>query len=218
MEMKTIRAIDLDRLGHVDNPGAPKYLAHWVLKSARRKRMVPWYQAVLGMEIVFENDMLTFMTYDHEHHRLAIVGLPKLAMPAAWIGKVYRKFYGLDHIAFNFGSLSELLYKYRALKAQGIEPVWCINHGPTTSIYYEDPDGNRLEFQTDNFDTTEDLQQFAMSLDFHRNPIGVNFDADLLLDKLEAGVPEAQLRKRGSATPPGKKPVGGYRAINWRTL
>lgn len=215
---QTFRTVDIDRLGRIESSTGPKYLAHWVLKSAQRERMVPWYQKALGMEIVFENPMITFMTYDGEHHRLAIVKMPKAAKPMIALAKVYRKFYGLDHIAFNFGSLRELLDKHHQLKGEGILPVWCINHGPTTSIYYEDPDGNRLEFQSDNFDDPGQLQEFAVGLDFHRNPIGVNFDPDLLREKLQAGVPESELRKRGSATPPGKKPVGGIRAINWRTL
>jgi catechol 2,3-dioxygenase-like lactoylglutathione lyase family enzyme len=218
MEMKTVRAIDIDRLGRVVSQTGPKYLAHWVIKSAQREPMVSWYQKALGMDIVFENDLLTFLTYDHEHHRLAIIALPRSAKPMIWLSRIYRKFYGIDHIAFNFGSLRELLQKHRDLKAEGIEPIWCINHGPTTSVYYEDPDGNRLEFQSDNFDEPEELQHFALGLDFHRNPIGVNFDPDLLWEKLEAGVPESELRQRGSATPPGRKQVGGFRAINWRTL
>jgi catechol 2,3-dioxygenase-like lactoylglutathione lyase family enzyme len=218
MKGNTVRAIDIDRLGRVESKTGPKYLAHWVLKSAQRDKMVLWYQKVLGMTLVFENKMISFLTYDHEHHRLAIVSLPRPAKLMIGLSRIYRKLYGLDHIAFNFGSLRELLSKYRALKEQGIEPIWCINHGPTTSVYYEDPDGNRLEFQSDNFDRPEDLQAFAEGLDFVKNPIGVNFNPDLLWDKLEAGVPEVELRKRGSATPPGKKPVGGMRAITWRTL
>ena len=218
MGKETIRAIDLEKLGRVHNPGAPKYLAHYVLKSAQRHKLVPWYRAALGMELVFENKQLSFMTYDGEHHRLAIISLPRAARPMIAIARRYRKFYGLDHIAYNFGSLPELLEKWRSLSEQGIEPVWCINHGPTTSIYYEDPDGNRLEFQSDNFDTREQLQDFALSMEFDKNPIGVNFDPAVLLAKLEAGVPVAELRKRGAGTPKGKKPVGGYRAINWRTL
>lgn len=218
MNTKTVRSIDLDRVGRVESRNGPKYLAHWVIKSARREKMVPWYQAALGMELVFENNLLSFLTYDREHHRLAIIGLPKMALPMGWVSKVYRKLYGIDHIAFNFGSLRELLWKYRELKDKGIEPVWCINHGPTTSIYYEDPDGNRLEFQTDNFDTIDELQAFAMSLEFSKNAIGVNFDPDLLWEMLEAGVPQSELRQRGSATLPGKKPVAGMRAITWRTL
>ena len=34
------------------------------------------------------------------------------------------------------------------LKAAGILPYWCINHGPTTSLYYKDPDGNVIELFT----------------------------------------------------------------------
>lgn len=218
MGIQTMRAMDIDRLGKVESRTGPKYLAHWVLKSAQRDRMVLWYCKVLGMELVFENQMVSFMTYDHEHHRLAIIKLPGAARLMLPLARIYRKFYGLDHIAFNFGSLRELLEKYRALKAQEILPVWCINHGPTTSIYYEDPDGNRLEFQSDNFDTAEDFQKFAIGLDFNRNPIGVNFDPDLLWQKLESGLPLKDLRQRGSATPAGKKPIAGLRTINWRTL
>lgn len=217
-KVKTFQTMDVEKLGKVEGRGRPRYLAHWVLKSAQRERMVPWYQKVLGMEIVFQNEMLTFLTYDGEHHRLAIIGIPKLGKTMLPVARLHRKFYGLDHLAFNFGTLRELLMKYRELSAEGIEPVWCINHGPTTSIYFEDPDGNRLEFQSDNFADPEGLQEFALSLDFQKNPIGVNFDPNVLWEKLEAGVPESELRQRGSGTADGKKPVGGMRAINWRTL
>ncbi len=215
---KTFQGMSIDEMGTYKSPTGPKYLAHWVLKSAQREKMVPWYQTVLGMKIAFQNDMLTFLTYDEEHHRLAIIGLPKPAKGMLKLSRLYRKFYGLDHIAFNFGTLRELLLKYRQVKADGIEPIWCINHGPTTSIYYEDPDGNRLELQSDNFHDAQDLQEFAIGLDFQKNPIGVNFDPDLLWEKLEAGMPESELRQRGSATPEGKKEIGGMKAINWRTL
>jgi hypothetical protein len=46
---------------------------------------------------------------------------------------------GLHHMAFTFKSLGELLETFTRLKDGGIRPFWCINHGPTTSMYYRDP-------------------------------------------------------------------------------
>ena len=45
--------------------------------------MVDWYTTVLAAEVVHSNDMLAFMTYDDEHHRLAIAAFPGLADQAA---------------------------------------------------------------------------------------------------------------------------------------
>ena len=41
---------------------------------------------------------------------------------------------------------------YKRLKQQDIVPWWCINHGPTTSMYYRDPDNNQIELQVDIFE------------------------------------------------------------------
>ena len=53
----------------------------------------------------------------------------------------------------HFADSATCLYTYARLKGDGIEPYWCINHGPTTSLYYKDPDGNQIELQVDNFPT-----------------------------------------------------------------
>src|SRR3546814_11674198 len=79
-----------------------------------------------------------------------------------------------------FGSLGDLLANYIRLKNIGILPYWCINHGPTTSLYYRDLDGNQIETQVDNFDTPEKLTAFFKSEAFQENPLGVQFDPDLL--------------------------------------
>jgi len=36
-----------------------------------------WYLKVPDAHAVFENEMLCFMTFDDEHHRLAIAQLPQ---------------------------------------------------------------------------------------------------------------------------------------------
>ena len=54
----------------------PSKFAHAVLRTNKFRPMVDWYQTVLLADIVFENEFLAFMTFDDEHHRLAIAGFP----------------------------------------------------------------------------------------------------------------------------------------------
>src|SRR3546814_5664151 len=85
---------------------------------------------------------------------------------------------------------------YERLRDTGIRPVFPINHGPTTSMYYADPDGNQIELQVDNYDKIEDATAFFYSEAFAENPVGVEFDPDELLRRLRAGEPEEDLKRR----------------------
>jgi catechol-2,3-dioxygenase len=151
--------------------------------------MVRWYQNVLAAEIVHADDVLAFLTYDDEHHRIAIAGLPGLPDQPEMCA-------GTDHVAFTHADLGDLLYHYARLKRDGIEPYWCVNHGVTTSMYYKDPDGNRIEFQVDNFATTDEANRWMRSSDFAVNPIGVVFDPEDMLARYRAGEPIATLVER----------------------
>jgi len=166
----------------------PQKFAHAVLATKTLKPMVDWYTTVLCAEVVHSNEMLAFLTYDDEHHRIAIAAVPGLVDKP-------RHSVGLDHLAYTYANLGDLVFTYERLKQAGILPVATINHGPTTSMYYRDPDGNRVELQIDNFDDVEKLKGFFTSGDFKKNPIGVNFDADELARKFHEGVPEAELIK-----------------------
>jgi catechol 2,3-dioxygenase-like lactoylglutathione lyase family enzyme len=166
----------------------PSKFAHAVLRTNKFKEMVEWYKTVLQADIVFENQMLAFMTYDDEHHRLAIAGFPGIVDRAPHSA-------GLDHLAYTYAGLGDLIATYERLKAAGITPLVPINHGLTTSMYYRDPDGNKVELQIDNFDSIEELKGFFRSNDFSKNPIGVSFDPDELARQYHAGVPEAELKK-----------------------
>ncbi len=168
----------------------PSKFAHFVLRTSRFEEMKRWYQTVLGAKVQFGNEKVAFLTYHEEHHRLALISMPGL--PDA--GKTA----GLDHVAYTYASMSDLLATYKRLKAAGIKPVWCINHGPTTSMYYRDPDGNRVEHQIDNFPTVEALNAWFHSSAFAKNPIGVEYDPDRLVEKFESGVPVQELVLQGS--------------------
>jgi catechol-2,3-dioxygenase len=174
----------------------PAKFAHFVLRVSDKASSEQWYSAVLGMQIVHQNPMLSFMTYDDEHHRLALVQMP--GEPS--VGKEERMgLPGLDHVAYTLTSLADLLSTYKRLKALDILPVWPINHGLTTSMYYADPDGNRVEFQVENMDTKEALQAYMRSDAFSKNPVGVNFDPEKMLARYENGDPIEELLQQGSA-------------------
>jgi catechol-2,3-dioxygenase len=174
---------------------APTKLAHFVIRSKRYEETVDWYRTVLGARVVFSNPKLAFLTYDDEHHRVAVANVPWLEEPSPAAA-------GVDHIAFTFGSLEDLLHTYRRLKAAGILPYWSINHGPTTSLYYRDPNGIQVELQIDNFATEAALAAWMRSGAFQQNPIGVGFDPEVLCARFDRGDPLDQLLKQGSAPYP----------------
>ena len=170
----------------------PAKFAHAVLATKQFKEMVDWYTTVLEAEVVHSNAMLAFMTYDDEHHRIAIAAVPGLADKP-------RHSVGLDHLAYTYANLGDLVFTYERLRDAGIKPVVTINHGPTTSMYYRDPDGNRVELQIDNFESIEELKGFFRSDAFRDNPIGVNFDPEELARNFHAGVLESELKRYDAA-------------------
>lgn len=172
-------------------PVSPSKLAHLVFRTPRYDAMVAWYCTVLGAKPVFADAMLTFATYDDEHHRVAFVNLPQLRDLDPMAA-------GVDHVAFTYADLGELLGTYERLKAEGILPVWCINHGPTTSMYYQDPDGTRVELQIDNFASTAELDAWFRSGAFAVNPIGVEYDPETLLKMSRDGTAVERLVQQGA--------------------
>jgi catechol-2,3-dioxygenase len=168
---------------------SPAKLAHVVLRTGQLKAMLDWYVLVLDGRVVHQGEYLAFMTYDEEHHRVAFAATGASQRPD-------DKHTGLHHVAFTYRILADLIGTYKRLKALGIGPITTINHGPTMSMYYADPDGNNVELQVDNFDTPEGAQEFLESDAFAKNPIGVLFDPDEMAARFEAGEPVAELVKR----------------------
>lgn len=167
----------------------PSGLAHVVFRTANIKGMVEFWSRFLGAERVLENEFIAFLRYDDEHHRVAIINDestgPHLATAA-----------GLHHVAFTYDTLQGLLKAWKLREKLGIKPAWCVNHGPTTSVYYKDPDGNAIETQVDNFDTVEEANEFMTSKCFQENPIGTDIDPNELLRQLEGGAAEKALKRR----------------------
>lgn len=170
-------------------PVKPVKLAHVVLRTRDNyQEMFNWYRLVLNAEVVFDAPGVAFLTYDDEHHRIAIAEVPDLAVPTE-DGAQYA---GMDHVAFTYAGIEDLLETYKRLEAEGISPFGSVNHGPTTSLYYRDPDGNRVELQVDNFLNMDDATAL-MRETFATNPVGVDFDPAQAYRALKAGADKADI-------------------------
>lgn len=172
--------------------GAHKTLAHLVLQTTQLPMMRDWYLEVLDAHVVYENQMLVFMTFDDEHHRLAIAQMPGLAPRTPTT-------VGLSHSAYTFDDLGQLLEKYEQLSLTGIQPHLPVQHGVTTSIYYRDPDGNLVELQIDNFATPDEATAYMQEAEYGADPAGPSFEPDIMLSALRSGTPESVLRTRAWA-------------------
>jgi hypothetical protein len=96
--------------------------------------------------------------------------------------------------------MNDLLDTYERLKAEGIVPHGCLDHGLTTSFYYLDPDGNSVELQCDNFgDWAQSSEWMRTAPEFADDPIGKHIDPDGLVAARPDGASPAEIHRRAYA-------------------
>jgi len=176
----------------------PKFV-HVLYRTRRYEQMIEWYKIVFDATVLHQDPALAFLTYDDEHHRFAFANLDVLKPDDTETEK--QGLVGVDHVAYTFSSLDDLLDSYAKLKEQGITPYWCVHHGITASMYYKDPDGNQMEFQVECFGSTDEANDFMSSPAFASNPIGVEYDPEELLAQKKSGVPLSQFLVRQEHEP-----------------
>ncbi|WP_306322796.1 MULTISPECIES: VOC family protein [unclassified Streptomyces] len=172
--------------------GAPKF-AHVVFQTSKPTEMRDWYCAVLDGHTVFQDDALCFLTFDEEHHRVALITPPdplERKSPTAA---------GAHHVAYTFDNLDDLLARYEKLREGGLLPAVCIAHGVTTSMYYRDPDGNFVEMQIDNFAEPEQATAYMHGDEYREDSVGPAFDPAALLAARRAGAATEELTDRSWA-------------------
>jgi len=172
----------------------PQKFVHIVYRTNRFEEMLAWYQFVFDAKIQYQNPALAFLTYDDEHHRFALANLAVLRPDERETEK--QGFVGVDHVAYTYASLEDLLENYQQLKEKGIKPYWCVHHGMTVSMYYADPDGNQMEFQVDVFDSSEEANDYMSGPLTAANPIGVEYDPEDWLAQIRTGTPVSDLLDR----------------------
>lgn len=176
---------------------SPIALAHVVLRTtpANYRKMAWFYRELLNGEIIVEEETFAFLRYDDEHHRIGILMTPDTQPKEGDRA-------GLEHMAFTFASLTDMARVYAHLQSFGIEPYWAVNHGMTSSMYYRDPERNKVEIQVENFDTPQKADAFVRGPLFTANPIGTDIESESwarrILDKMlptgEEGLSEEEMR------------------------
>ena len=120
-----------------------KRLGHVLMRVADVERSKAFYSNVLGFEVVEQDPEHggVFMTLGEHGHTLDITPVedPATAQPPA------QNRLGVHHIAFQVDSYEALKDAYFTLQEQGVKVDRAIDHVSQKSIYFYDPDGNRLE-------------------------------------------------------------------------
>lgn len=150
---------------------SPLKLEHAGIRTGQLQQMVAWYVVVLQADVSFNNEKIAFLTYDEQNHRLSILARPGTVPKPANSA-------GIEHLAFTYADIDELITTYKRLKALEILPVRSMDHGSSTSLYYADPDGNHVELKIDNFATMELQHAWLRTEAFAENPIGTPFDPE----------------------------------------
>ena len=170
----------------------PKF-AHIVFQTAKPQEMRDWYCTVLDAHVVYQDETLSFLTFDEEHHRVAL-----LHPPAGFTQKTATTA-ALHHSAYTFANIDDLLERYTMLRDKGITPAVCVAHGVTTSLYYRDPDRNFVELQIDRFADPDNATRYMNGPEYAADSVGPAFDPEELLAARRAGASAEELSDRAWA-------------------
>lgn len=142
-------------------------LGHVVLRVRDAGRSRDFYVKTLGLEVSHEDleRGTVFLSFGVTHHDLALFEPASGPVPDG--GQA-----GLHHMAWQLGSFDELREAYHELKAMGVAVESTAEHNVTRSIYFLDPDGNRVELFCDmvenGFEAMQTLGPRRADLDLER--------------------------------------------------
>lgn len=108
-------------------------------------RMVDFYTRFLGFAVsdrgpAASGGEVVFMTRDpREHHQVVLASGRPAGLP----------FNIVNQLSFRVDSLATLRELHAGLKNEPVEPLGPITHGNALSVYFRDPEGNRIELLID---------------------------------------------------------------------
>jgi len=107
-------------------------------------RMVDFYSRVLGFAVTDQGRlgeaMLTFLSRDpRDHHQIVLVEGRPSRLPDRIVNQV----------SFRLDTLAELQRFWRRIARVAPRDLVAVSHGNAWSVYFRDPEGNRIEVFTD---------------------------------------------------------------------
>jgi len=103
-----------------------------------------FYTRLLGFNVMDSGKMstghqLTFLSNDpKDHHQIVLV-----------TGREKGTLSTINQITFRVASIKEVRAMYERLVANHVEGIDPVDHGNAWSVYFKDPEGNRIEFFCD---------------------------------------------------------------------
>ena len=126
-------------------PELPKWeLSHIGIYVAEMDRMRDFYTGLLGFKVMDAGELrnglrLTFLSKDpKDHHQIVLVGGRAKGTPST-----------INQITFRVASIKEVRAMHDLLVASKVDGIDPVDHGNAWSVYFLDPEGNRLEFFCD---------------------------------------------------------------------
>jgi catechol-2,3-dioxygenase len=114
-------------------------LSHVGLYVKDMAKMVDFYTRVLGFMVTDADKELTFLSRDPiDHHQLVLVA-----------GRDPSVKQTVNQVSFNLSSLEEVQEIFGRIANSEAYELRPVTHGIAWSIYFRDPEGNRLEMFTD---------------------------------------------------------------------
>jgi len=119
--------------------------SHFGIHVTNLEKMVSFYTRVLGLVVTDRGPLeggpeLCFLSRDpDEHHQMVLV----TGRPAG------SGFNVVNQISFKLPALTDLKTMHARTKAEGIAQFRIVTHGNAWSIYFADPEGNRVELFVD---------------------------------------------------------------------
>ena len=151
-------------------------------------RMEDFYTRVLGFTVTDRGELgstaLTFLSRDpREHHQIVLVD----GRPAG------QGFNPINQVSFRMAQFAGLREMHRRLQQEKVAELSPVSHGNALSLYFRDPEGNRIELF---IDTPWYVEQPM------RIPMDMSLPDDALWDWAE----------KSARALPGYKPVETWRA------